>query len=158
MNKEKKLRADSILSALDEIIEGPIKGNLERLNGEIINETYSCENLDRVRVSMALTDIDEKLSSYVIGLAKSKLGITINEETVVEIFKGREEKIIPARYLKSSYKREIFALDAISYYFIGCEISTNRVSDAESIFYEIKMAAMEEGFDVDGVFFMNREL
>lgn len=157
MQKENKTMINDILNTLDEI-SLPIKDNLGRLNKDIINETYSDKNLDKVRTSMALTDIDDKIANYVIGVAKSKLGITIDKKTVVDIFRGREEKIIPVGYLKSSYKREIFTLDAISYYFIGCEISTNRVSDTESIFYEIKMAAMEEGFDVDGVFFMNREL
>lgn len=157
MKRERNPVIDDILGALNEI-SLPIKSNLEKLSGDMINETYSNKNLDRVREGMALTDIDERISSYVIGLAKSKLGVTIDSKTVIEMFRGREEKIIPVGYLRSSYKREIFALDAISHYFIGCEISTNRVSDIESMFYEIKMAAMEEGFDVDGVFFMNREL
>lgn len=157
MKKERSLKINSILSDLDSISLSA-KRNLADLNSDIINDTYSNGNLEKVKLNMALTNIDDDLFFYIIEIAKKKFGINIDKNTVAEMFRGREEKIVPVRFLVSEYKREIFAMDAISYYFIGSEMSQNRVSDTESISYEIKMAAMEAGFNVDGVFFMNREL
>jgi len=130
---------------------------ISTLNEKIIDDIYDCDRLKEIREKIVITEIDEETRATIIALAEEKLDIILEPSHVNDIFQKRIEDMVAIKFHKSAYTREVYILDAISEYFIGCKISERGGYDADAIKHEIKTSAMESDIEVKNFFFMNRE-
>lgn len=133
------------------------KSRLSGLNSETVGQVYDGERLSEIKEKMAIIDIDQETMDYIINIAESRLDLTLTPENVSEIFGKQPEALVPIKFHKSGYVREISLLDAMSTFFIGIQISGKGELDQGDLKHEIKTAAMEIGIEAKNFEFMNRD-
>jgi len=142
------------LNQLSQVAE-MAKSRLSGLNGATVETVYDGETLREIREKMAITEIDQETRDFIIKIAESHLDLILSSENVNEIFGKQPEVLVPIKFHKSGYVREISLIDAMSTFFIGISISDK--GDQGDLIHEIKTAAMEIGIEAKNFEFMNRD-